>query len=105
MGITPIEMYTMVPKSQEASGVRQSQHTQGQNQQQGIVNHINSEIMQNSMKPVKANEAEKENYRYDAKEKGNGGYSGNGKKKKKGNESEKKEDEHVFKRNGFDVRI
>lgn len=106
MGITPIEMYTMVPKSQEASNVKQATHSQEQAAQSNIVSHVQTVAKQNSVQTVKASESQKEEYRYDAKEKGNGSFSGNKGKKKEEEEKDSKAIKNTSPRKGgFDVRI
>ena len=92
MGMPPIEMYTMVPKSQEASIVRHNEQNQNQAAQANITSRIDSTIMQNSRQTVKTEESQKEDYRYDAKEKGNGTYEGNRERKKKDGKDEEKKD-------------
>lgn len=103
MSITPIEMYTMVPKSQEASHLRQGELSRMAGQQAETVQSFEKEIRQNSQQTVKMSESENPEYRYDAKEKGNGSYgnSGKGKKEKK---KEEKSDIPV-RPGGFDIRI
>ncbi len=104
----PIEMYTMVPKSQEASIVRQHEQNQNQAAQAGITSRIDSAIMQKSQQTVKTAESQKEDYRYDAKEKGNGTYEGNREKKKKDGKDEGKDEKSKdpsARPGGFDVRI
>ncbi len=108
MGMPPIEMYTMVPKSQEASIVRHHEQTQNQAAQSNITSHIDAVILQNSQQTVRSEESRKEDYRYDAKEKGNGQYEENkGRKKKDGKEEEKdeKSGKTSARPGGFDVRI
>lgn len=84
MAITPIEMYTMVPKSQEAVSVRHGEQVRENAQQAGTMQQIEQKSDADSMRTVAATETENPDYRYDAKEGGNGQYSGeNGKKEKK----------------------
>ncbi|MBO4510152.1 MAG: hypothetical protein IKW90_10065 [Lachnospiraceae bacterium] len=105
--ITPIEMYTMVPKSQEASIVHSTNIAKQVAQQQSGMQEIAHEARVHEQQVVQATAAENPEYRYDAKEKGNGSYSEKEKKKKKKeNESEQKEngtDTGVH--SGFDIRI
>lgn len=105
MGITPIEMYTMVPKSQEASTLKQSDHAHTQNNQANIVSHINSEIKHNSQQTVKSDESRKEEYRYDAKDGGSGKYSGRDGSKKREKKEETRGISNMAGPGGFDVRI
>lgn len=103
MAITPIEIATMIPKSQEASLLKHNEQMRGQNQQLDLSSKFNQNIKQNSMQTVKASESEYMEYRYDAKDKGNNKYEQDKQKRKK-KEEEKKQENTV--RNGhFDIRI
>lgn len=105
--ITPIEMYTMVPKSQEASMLHSSANAKNVAQQQSGMQEIAHEARLHEQQIVHATPTENPEYRYDAKEKGNGSYSeSEKKKKKKENDSEHGEegkDNTVH--SGFDIRI
>jgi len=104
--ITPIEMYSMVPKSQEASMVHSTANAKHAAQQQGGMQEIAHQVRQNSQQTVQTTEAEYTAYRYDAKEQGNGSYSQNEKNKKKKDESEQHEEgKSTESHGGFDVRI
>ena len=84
MAITPIEMYTMIPKSQEAVNIRHGEQVRENAQQAGTMQAIEQKSDADSMRTVAATETENPDYRYDAKEGGNGQYSGEqGKKEKK----------------------
>lgn len=105
--ITPIEMYTMVPKSQEASNVRHGEQTRDAAQQAGIVQNIERQVQDDSQRTVRMTEAENGDYRYDAKEKGNNGYSSEEERKKKKKE-EQTEDvirNMSVRPGGIDIRI
>jgi len=105
--ITPIEMYTMVPKSQEASMIHSASNTKHVAQQQSGMQEIAHEARLHEQQVVRATSAENPEYRYDAKEKGNGSYSENEKKKKKKeNDSEHGEEgNNNTAHSGFDIRI
>lgn len=112
MSITPIEMYTMAPKSQEASQVRHGEQAKFHSQQAEVVNKIDRNIQENSQRTTKAKESENPEYRYDAKDGGNGAGSYN--PSGKGKQEEKDTDENnKFKgivntsrrEGGIDIRI
>ena len=105
--ITPIEMYTMVPKSQEASMVHSAANAKQVAQQQSGMQEIAHEARVHEQQVVQTTAAENPEYRYDAKEKGNGSYSEKEKKKKKKeNESEQNENgADSSTHHGFDIRI
>lgn len=106
--ITPIEMYTMVPKSQEASNIRHAEQAKDASQQAGITQQINKQAEDNTRRTVRMTETDNPEYRYDAKERGNNEYSSNGERKKK----EKREEEQKqipenksVRPGGIDIRI
>ncbi|MBR4777114.1 MAG: hypothetical protein IK007_05825 [Lachnospiraceae bacterium] len=105
--ITPIEMYSMVPKSQEASMIHSAANAKHAAQHESGMQEIAHQVRQNTQQIVHTTSAENPDYRYDAKEQGNGSYSSGEKKKKKkedGSEPEKNEDKNE-KKSGFDIRI
>ncbi len=105
--ITPIEMYTMVPKSQEVSTLHSQANAKTDAQHHNVVQQMANEIRHNDQQVVHMTSAENPEYRYDAKEQGNGSYSEqNKKKKKKENESESGENgTNTSGHSGFDIRI
>ena len=105
--ITPIEMYTMVPKSQEASMQHHAENTKQVNQQLNGMQQIENQARQNTQQTVRAANADNPEYRYDAKEHGNNEYYGGQREKKKKKDEEKKEEGTVKKTSPgrFDVRI
>ena len=106
--ITPIEMYTMVPKSQEVSMQHSAANAKNVSMQQEGMQELNHQAHQNTQTTVQATAAENPEYRYDAKEQGNGSYSSNNNKnkKKKDDGSEHHEDGlHNESHGGFDIRI
>ncbi len=104
--ITPIEMLSMVPKSQEASIVHHSEHVRQNAQQQGGMQKVEQQARQNVQQTVKATHAENPEYRYDAKEQGNNSYSSDRQKKKKQEPKKNEQSEsNTPSQGGFDVRI
>ena len=108
--ITPIEMYTMVPKSQEASQVRLGEQTKDMSRAAEITQHIEQNANDNANRTVRMSEATNPEYRYDAKEKGNNEYhSGGG--RGRGEEQEEEEEKEPKVKNmtdhpgGIDIRI
>lgn len=104
MSIRPIDMMMMPPKSQEASQLQQSNQQKLTHAQEQASFHFNAEVKHNTQRPVEATRKDNENYRYDAKEKGNNSYSGKQKKRKKKEEQEEAE-EKISKSRGFDMKI
>lgn len=105
--ITPIEMYSMVPKSQEASMVQHGENARHVAQQQGGMQSLEQQARQNTQQTVHAANADNPEYRYDAREQGNSSYNPNSNKKKKKDEEEKNEkaEKKDFPHGGFDIRI
>ncbi|MBR4726094.1 MAG: hypothetical protein K6G45_06780 [Lachnospiraceae bacterium] len=75
MSITPLEMYTMIPKSQEAVNVRHGEQVRENAQQAGMMQQAEAKSDADSMRTVAATETENPDYRYDAKDGGNGQYA------------------------------
>lgn len=103
MPITPIEVATMAPKSQEVSNYKHQENQKPINEQILIHNKLNSEIKHNGQQTVKSAKSENKEYRYDAKEKGNGSYTGSNSKKK--NKDEQKDEKKQIKAGSIDIRI
>jgi hypothetical protein len=83
MPITPIEIASMAPKSQEVSVYKHHDTQKPVNEQIQISHQFNNEIKHNLNQTVKTVKSENNEYRYDAKEKGNNSYKGSGQSKKK----------------------
>lgn len=110
MSITPIEMYTMIPKSQEAANIKQSELTRNQNQHAQGTMKFDETISQSMQKTVGTNHSDNPEYRFDAKDGGNGAqYSGSGQRKKEKEEKGEKEIggyvNHSERQGGIDIRI
>ena len=105
MAITPIEMISMVPKSQEASYMKHSEAQKPNVQQQVMATKMNQDIKHNGSQPVPTKKSVNEEYRYDAKEKGNNNYQGNQKKKKDSKKEESGKDKNRSSFGGIDIRI
>ena len=108
--ITPIEMYTMVPKSQEASQVKLGEQAKDMSKMAEITQHIEQTANADATRTVRMSEATNPEYRYDAKEKGNNEYSGGrGRGKGEDREEEEKKDPKVMNMTdhpgGIDIRI
>jgi len=104
MSIPPIERALVPPKTQEASQFQHAhQQKQAHAQEQLGVQYHNT-LQHNSQQTVKMTKSENNEYRYDAKEKGNGKFSGQKKGKKKQEQEEEKKETAVPVR-GFDIRI
>jgi hypothetical protein len=103
MPITPIEIATMAPKSQEASLYKHQESQKPLNEQIAIGQQINNHIKHDSQQTVKTIKSDNKEYRYDAKEKGNNSYSESKRdKKKKEKEAAPKDN---FRSGSIDIKI
>lgn len=85
MPITPIEIAAMAPKSQAVTQIKHGDLQKPITEQMNLNQQFNKDIQHNSIQTVKTYKSENNEYRYDAKEKGNGTYSDQKKKNGKGN--------------------
>lgn len=104
MPIRPIDMISIAPRSQEAANQHLNSQNKAEHAQSNMVQQFSKHVKENAEVVIQASKGEQKEYRYDAKEKGNGSYSGqNNKGKKKKNEGEKKPKE--IKQGNFDIKI
>ncbi len=104
MAIGPIEMTGMVTRSQDISLFKQNEDNKPMIDQSNILNNVQKKVQDQNQQVNQADGAEYLEYRYDAKEKGNGSYQNNRNKNKK----EKKKSDGIVtekKTGGFDMRI
>lgn len=104
MAIGPIEITGMVTRSQDISLFKQSEDNKPVIDQSNIQVNVQKKVQDQNKQVTNADDAEYHEYRYDAKEKGNGSYRENRNKNKK---DKKKEDGTVVVKqtSGFDMRI
>lgn len=106
MPIRPIDMISIAPRSQEASQQQLSDQNRLAHAHDNMAQQFGKQIKENSESVIQSSKGEKMEYRYDAKEKGNGNRgkakSGNKRNKQK-QDNEKKESqlEHC----NFDIKI
>ena len=101
MPISRIDIITMPPKTQEASQYKQNELTKSFSEQAQLQSGFQKELSHNSQQTVRTLKGENTEKRYDAKEKGNQSYEGQGSKKKHNQSKENKE----IKTSNFDVKI
>lgn len=103
MAIRPIDIAMIPPKTQEVSQVQNAVNQRQSHAQEQLGVQYNQNIKHNSQQTVKTKKSENNEYRYDAKEKGNNSHSGN---KKKGKKQDKKEkDDKPIGLSNLDIRI
>lgn len=107
MSIRPVDLNGMIQSTQDVSNYKQQEDNRPVVQQHNIEvqqqkdeDHLTHQVQQSQ-------EKENEGYRYDAKEKGNNSYDGNGKKKKGQKKEQKSDGKVLIKSQGgsFDVKI
>lgn len=104
MAIRPIDMLVMPNRSQEAS-LQQNANNAKQTHAQGSINaQFGMQVRHNSEQTVKMTKSENNEYRYDAKEKGNSSYHSSGGRKKKKEEASSETPKQI-KTSNFDIRI
>lgn len=104
MAIGPIEMTGMVTRSQDISLFKQNEDNKPMIDQSNIQVNVQKKVQDQNQQVNQADDVEYHQYRYDAKEKGNGSYQENKKQNKK---DKKKSDGTVIEKrpSGFDIRI
>ncbi len=85
--------------------MKQTEHAHNQATRADIAGKVENQVRQNSVQTVKSSETQKEAYRYDAKEGGNGKYEGRQGDRKKEKKSEGGAIRNMARPGGFDVRI
>lgn len=105
MAISPVEMISLAPKSQEASFQKHTEVQKPTVEQQVLTAKMHTEIRHNSTQAVPTKKSDNPEYRYDAKEKGNNSYEGQGKKQKKKNSDHKEEETKASVPGRIDIRI
>jgi hypothetical protein len=103
MPITPIEIASMAPKSQEVTHYKVQESQRPMHEQALINSHIKNEIRHNNIQTVKTNQSENKEYRYDAKEKGNNSNTGSKQKKKQNNKETAPKD--ISRTGSIDIKI
>jgi len=107
MTIRPVDLNGMIQRTNDVSTIKQQEDSKPIIDQQNIQSGIQKSQERKMKEIVHANDSEEPEYRYDAKEKGNGEYQGKNKKRKKQQDGED-ESGQVKKKGiskGFDIRI
>ncbi|HAT89813.1 MAG TPA: hypothetical protein DCS73_08755 [Roseburia sp.] len=107
MSIRPVDLSGMIQRTQDVGNIKHVEDSRP------IVDQYNIEVRQEkqeadlSHKVQDPEQKDNQEFRYDAREKGNNNYNGNGKKKKKHGQPEEDEGSVHMKerRTSFDVKI
>ena len=89
--IRPIEMQMLLPRSESVGNTQQFENQRVVNENAFAANQVAKEVKQNSETVIRKNPNEFAEYKYDAKEEGNGTYQ-NPRKHKKQKEQEETDD-------------
>ena len=106
MTIRPVELNGVIQRTQDIGTMKQQEDTKPFVDQQNIQGTVIKEEQRLATQVTEAEKKEQEEFKYDAKEKGNSEYHGNKKKKKK-NEAAPEEGKVILKGqpSGFDMKI
>lgn len=106
MPIRPIDMITVAPRSQEASNQQIHEQHRAETAQSNVAQQFGKHVREGSEVVIQTSKGEQTEYRYDAKEKGNGSYHANKhKREKKGKEEKEQNKTEEIKLSNFDIRI
>lgn len=102
MPVSPIEMISMVPKTQMASQNTQSANYRVSNEQMQLNQGMQQQVRNNSQKTTKAEKQEHRQEKFDAKDKGKNEYHHSGQKKYN---KKSQETEEPIKLSNFDIKV
>lgn len=105
MSIRPIDIAMMPNKSQEASQIQSASNQRQTHAQEQLGVQYNQTIKHNSQQTVKMTKSENNEYRYDAKEKGNNSFLNKRNKGKQKKEKEKESETKSIQMSNLDIRI
>ncbi|MBE5941073.1 MAG: hypothetical protein E7264_00900 [Lachnospiraceae bacterium] len=92
--ISPIHMQMTLPQSENAGNTRQFENQRVVNNNSFAANEVAKEVQHNSQTVIAKDPNEFAEYRYDAKEKGNGTYQDPRKRKRKNRDDDEELDEN-----------
>lgn len=104
MSIRPVELNGMLQRSQDVGSLKQNEDNKPTLQQQNVQTQFSKDTVRQMQTVHHADDADNQQKRYDAKEKGSNEYEDNQKKKK----SKKEKDGKVIPKSissGFDIKI
>ena len=107
MSITPLGLHAMIGRTNDVGVIKQQEDNKPVMEQQSIQTQQVKQEHALTHKVAGPEEKDNQNYRYDAKEKGNGSYHGQEQKKKKGREEPKDTGKVILKgqTSRFDIKI
>lgn len=105
MSIKPIVMSGAISRVQDMSTIKQNEDNKGLVDQKNFQTQFSKEIDHHVKQVNTTDKSENKEYRYDAKEKGNGNFYDGQKKKREQEKKEEKDKVRVKNQGGFDIRI
>ena len=106
MAIGPILHQGVIQRTQDIGHMKQNQDAKPLIDQTNIQAQLQKEVEHNTKQVTKYNEVDKQEKRFDAKEKGNGFYFAQEQKEKEKNKNKNQNDKVIIKgNNSFDVKI
>lgn len=107
MSITPLGLHAMIQRTNDVGIIKHHEDNKPVMEQQSIQTQQVKQAHALTHKVESPEEKDNENYRYDAKEKGNGSYQGQEEKKKKRQEEPKDTEKVILKgqTSRFDIKI
>jgi hypothetical protein len=105
MSIRPVDLSGMIQRTQDIGNIKHAEDSRPVADQYNI--EVRQEKQESDLSHKVQEQKDNQEFRYDAREKGNNSYSGNGKKKKKhGQPDEDEGSVHIKeRRTSFDVKI
>ena len=106
MTISRVELQGQVTRAQDFTTIKQNEDNKGLVDQNKFQQQFDRTVDNKLHQVQQGDKAENEGKRYDAKEKGNGSYAGDGGKRRNKEEKEEKDGKVVLKKpGGFDIKI
>ena len=106
MAISPVDLNYAMTRTQDYASSKQNQDVKGMVDQTNFQQHIEKEVNQRLTHVRQKDNADKENHKFDAKEKGKNEYMGNGGQNRQKQNNEQQGEKVVIKgMSRFDVQI
>jgi hypothetical protein len=103
--ITQVDMLTVLPRTNEVSNIKQVEMQRPADEQTQMNSTFQQEIKHEQRKTVESQKSENKEFRYDAKEKGNGQSYSNRDKKGKKKQEEIPSSTRPMNGSSFDIKI
>lgn len=105
MALGPVEMNGMISRTQDYSTVKQNEDNRGIINQQAFQNHFEKELNTKHSQVIQKDDIRKEDRKFDAREKGDNEYQGNGGSRRKKKEENTNGKVIVKGHSSFDIKI